>query len=299
LKLQATVILTATAAVVVVAPLILGIVGLVRSRGTERGSRPEWDWRLSTASALLYALAFNLTFFIQELFLVVPKALTPGLRPTLYHNNHSWQGEHELASLFQGTGALAILIAAVVCATLLRAGAGRTPTTRLFLIWMAYSGFFQSLPQVVVGAMNPQNDVGMAMDFFGLSDALKGVLALLALGAMPFLALWLARQLLALADLERGESKRRFVFLAGTLPAWIAIGLIVPFRLPREWIEVLIVPVIATVVGTVWMQAGAWLARPARAAPLAISWPIGRLLVALLALLAVFQLILRPGIQFY
>jgi hypothetical protein len=32
-------------------------------------------------STLLYTLAFNLTFFIQELFLVVPKALTPGLRP--------------------------------------------------------------------------------------------------------------------------------------------------------------------------------------------------------------------------
>jgi hypothetical protein len=56
---------------------------------------------------LLYTLAFNLTFFIQELFLVVPKALTPGLRPTLFHNNHLWQGEHPLASLFQGTGALA------------------------------------------------------------------------------------------------------------------------------------------------------------------------------------------------
>ena len=65
-------------------------------------------WRLPIASALLYTLAYNLTFFIQELFLVVPKALTPGLRPTLFHNNHTWQGDHPLASLFQGTGALAI-----------------------------------------------------------------------------------------------------------------------------------------------------------------------------------------------
>jgi len=29
---------------------------------------------------LLYTLAFNLTFLIQELFLVLPKALIPGVR---------------------------------------------------------------------------------------------------------------------------------------------------------------------------------------------------------------------------
>ena len=67
-------------------------------------------WRQTIGSALLYTLAFNLTFFIQELFLVVPKVLTPGLRPTLYHNNHLWLGENPLARLFQGTGALAIFI---------------------------------------------------------------------------------------------------------------------------------------------------------------------------------------------
>ncbi len=40
----------------------------------------RWDWKLTLASALLYALAFNLVFFVQELFLVLPKALTPGPR---------------------------------------------------------------------------------------------------------------------------------------------------------------------------------------------------------------------------
>ena len=131
----------------------------------------RWNWRLSINSALLYALAFNLIFFIQELFLVLPKALTPGLRPTLFHNNHSWQGENPLASLFQGTSALAIFLTAVACALLLRRRPDRSVALRLFLIWMAYNGFFQSLPQVVIGAINPQNDVGMAMDYLGLSRA--------------------------------------------------------------------------------------------------------------------------------
>lgn len=43
-----------------------------------------WNWKLTVASALLYTLAFNSIFFTQELFLVLPKALTPGLRPTLF-----------------------------------------------------------------------------------------------------------------------------------------------------------------------------------------------------------------------
>ncbi len=40
-----------------------------------------WNWKLTVASALLYTLAFNSIFFTQELFLVLPKALTPGPAP--------------------------------------------------------------------------------------------------------------------------------------------------------------------------------------------------------------------------
>jgi hypothetical protein len=45
---------------------------------------------MNMASLLLCALAFNLTFFWQELWLVIPKALTPGPHPVLYHNDHGW-----------------------------------------------------------------------------------------------------------------------------------------------------------------------------------------------------------------
>jgi hypothetical protein len=96
----------------------------------------RWNWNLVINSALLYALAFNVTFFIQEFFLVLPKALTPGLRPTLFHNNHGWEGENPLASLFQGTGALAILLTGVACALFLRCASRRSTTVRLALIWM-------------------------------------------------------------------------------------------------------------------------------------------------------------------
>jgi hypothetical protein len=129
---------------------------LIESRPAPADPAPSqatcWSWKLTISSALLYALAFNITFFIQELFLVLPKALTPGLRPTLFHNNHTWEGENPLASLFQGAGALAIFLAGFACALLLRRGSERSTTRQLFLVWMAYNGFFQSLPQVVAAS---------------------------------------------------------------------------------------------------------------------------------------------------
>src|SRR5262245_14742619 len=95
-------------------PIAIGLVGWVRCRHEPRVSERLVSRHQILLSLLVYTLAFNVTFFIQELFLVVPKALTPGLRPTLYHNNHNWEGSHPLENLFQGTGALAILISGLV-----------------------------------------------------------------------------------------------------------------------------------------------------------------------------------------
>ena len=106
-------------------PLLLGLVGILARLGEGRRQphrRPRGIGGCSLQSGLLYTLAFNLTFFIQELFLVVPKALTPGLRPTLYHNNHNWEGDHPLERLFQGTGALAIFLTGLVFAWLAQRG---------------------------------------------------------------------------------------------------------------------------------------------------------------------------------
>jgi hypothetical protein len=296
----------AIALVVFVGPLLLGLTSFVPSRdpsvATVRGVPPQ-DWRLTLSSALLYVLAFNLTFFIQELFLVLPKAFTPGLRPTLFHNNHSWEGHHPLASLFQGTGALAIFTSAVVCSLLLRQSRARSRSVRLFLIWMAYNGFFQSLPQVVVGAINPGNDVGMAMDYLQLSPTTKLIAALIALIAIPPLALWLTRQVLALAatpaDLGTARARARFVFQVAAIPALLALPLIIAFRVPRELVEVVLAPVVVGAIGIAWMQAGAWRIDDVKIADGSgagsLAYPVG----AVLILLLVFQLLLRPGIAFY
>ncbi len=294
----------AVALTVVAGPLLLWMAGRFRERGhaPEAAAASPWDWRLALASALLYVLAFNLTFLIQELFLVLPKAFTPGLRPTLFHNNHTWDGANPLARLFQGTGALATMVAGVVCASLLSRANGAA-ATRLFLFWMAFSGVFMALPQVVVGALSEQSDLGMCMAYFGLGVGGKAIAALAALAAIPLAATWLGGLLQARFarpdQLSSARRRKRFMLNAVTLPALLALPAITLFRIPREWIEVLAVPVVVTAAGVVWMQAGAWRAtsRPCHgiAEPPSLGWPVG----ASLCLLAVFQLVLRPGVHFY
>jgi hypothetical protein len=288
-------------------PLLLGLAGLWRglaaSPAAPPAPAPRWDWRLSLQSGILYALAFNIVFFIQELFLVLPKALTPGLRPTLFHNNHTWQGDHPLAALFQGTGALATFLAGLGFTLLLRRRTGRSTAGRLFLIWMAYHGLFQSLPQVVVGALAPGNDVGMAMDWFAMSALAKTIAALVALAALPVAGLWLTRPLLALAPKEAvlaGPGRRTgFIFRIATLPALLAIPVIIAFRVPREPLEVVGPPLAVTILGIAWIQAGAWRAADAKPGGFSAARPLFPLLGLLLILLLAFQLVLRPGIPFY
>ena len=295
----------ATLLALVVGPLLLAVQGLNAARrvGAVTVAPRAWDWRLTITSALLYALAFNLIFFIQEFFLVLPKALTPGLRPTLFHNNHRWEGENPLANLLQGTGALAIFVTGVICAFLVKRRAGSTSATRLFLIWMTCNGFLQSLPQVVIGSVEPRNDVGMAMDYLHLGAPAKTAAALAALIAIAAAALWLRRPLLSVAqsadDIADARARIRFIFRAATLPAFAAILLIIPFRVPRNWVEVVAVPVVVTVIGIAWIQAGAWAVADVKASGNLGSRSIIYASSALLILLLIFQFVLRPGIRFY
>ena len=284
----------------VVGPLLLALRGTQLARRETPAVLPPWRWRLSAASMLFYVLAFNLTFFIQELFLVVPKALTPGLRATLFHNNHRWDGDHPLAALFQGSGALATLLFGIFCAVLSRRARWRSTNTQLFVLWLAYCGIFMALPQVVIGALSGASDVGMAMDYFALSQLQKNAAALLALAAIPLAALYLAPSLLRVAasaaDIAGRRGRFRFVFLAGLLPALLAIVLIVPFRIPREAIEVVLLPLLVTVCGLAWMQAGAWRSTSGADGDgrTPLLWPV----IALAVLLLVFQGHLRHGVVF-
>lgn len=260
------------------------------------------NWRLICASILFCTLAFNLTFFLQELFLVIPKALTPGLYPTLFHNNHTWTGNNPVAGLLQGTGALADLASGLLFATLLTRSANRPVTIRLFLFWMAYQGFYLALPQFVIGAFVPANDVGIAMAYLGLSARAKQAAALAAFLATVGIGFLLAKQFVRLiatsAETTTGAARTGFVFRTAVLPALMSVLLLVPFREPRDLIEVLLLPLIVMISGMLWVQCGAWFVPPATAAGRA-SPSLAIPFAVLLIVLTVFQLVLRPGIRFY
>ncbi|MGH8082741.1 MAG: hypothetical protein ACREP7_19345 [Lysobacter sp.] len=287
---------------VVAAPLAFGLFGLLRR---ERASIPRGGWNamLSLNSGLLYAFSFSLIFFIQEFFLVLPKALTPGLKPTLFHNNHHWDGDNPLARLFQGTGALAILLTAIAFTLWFKLRPPRSATLRLFVLWTAFHGYFQSLPQVVVGSVLPQNDVGMAFEYLQLSGATKLGLAMIALPAIVFLATRFARPLLELAthagEVVTPQRRSGFMLRTATLPALLALPVIVAMRVPGSLDQVAIVPVAEFVIGVFWLQAYAWFAKPrsvGQADPAASAWGALSLVIAQLL---IFQFALRPGIAFF
>jgi hypothetical protein len=285
-------------------PAALGVAGLWQARREPRAnsSRPAWTWRLSVASALFCALAFNLVFFVQELFLVIPKALTPGLHPVLFHNNHIWTGDNPIAGLLQGTGAAATLLLGAACLGILIRRPPASATVRLFMAWLALHGLSMALLQVAVGAFAPGNDVGMAMAYLKLDETVRTLAALVALGALAAACLALVRPFLSFAsspaEIETAARRSRFIFRVATLPGFAAVLLIIPFRMPRDVIEVAVLPLVVIIAGVGWIQAGVWrvpdAAPQTSPGPISIVWPAGALAGVLLA----FQLLLRPGVQF-
>ena len=261
------------------------------------GGQLAIDWRLTLKSTLALALAFNLVFFIQEFFLVLPKAFTPGLEPTLFHNNHDWRGHHPLEDLLQGTGALATVIAGVFFSWWLTRRTPKGDITRLVLFWLALLGFLSALPQVVIGTVILQNDVGRAMSYLHFTPAARLAASIGAFLAMA-LACWrLAPYLLSVVSADDSRRGAAAVRLA-VLPCLLAIPLIAAFRVPNSTIEVLLPPCVDASIAAAWIVAAAWHARRASAG-LPRLLPLSWLFIALGCLLAVFQLVLRPGIDFY
>jgi hypothetical protein len=271
-----------------VLPLAWGIIRLAPGDGVSV-ARP------APGTVALGTLAFNLTFLWQEVWLCIPKVLTPGLSPTLYHNNHEWTGDAPIAELLQGTGAVATLVSGLTFAVLLARWRRAAPTWQVFLFWMALQGLFQSLSQTAIGSVVRGNDVGRAFQYLALDGAARAGVLAATLAAMALAGRLLARLLPGSLVPYRAQGTRTG---AGTFV--MAGGLIVlcsvPFRVPRDPVEVLIVPTIVNLMGTAWLlvamkrrgrpDAGLIEDAPGVAVPL----------VALALVLLLFQTVLRHGV---
>lgn len=242
-------------------------------------------------------MAFNVAFFLQELFLTLPKALTPGLTATLFHNNHAWSGDNPLARLFQGTGALALAVTAALACLALGSGTRRSAGTQLALWWLAYCAILMTLPQLMAAAGHPGSDLGMAYAYLGVGATAAKAGAFLAIAAGPACAWWLARQAASLdAALGSPEPPTRSCRLL-LVPALVALPVLLLYRIPRETVEVVSMPLAVTLGGIFWVCVFGQRATTVR--PTVHGVPDWRVPAALASLvLALFQGVLRHGITF-
>jgi hypothetical protein len=179
---------------------------------------------------------FQSHLFWQELWLVIPKAITPGLSPPLYHNDHDWSGSLPIAELLHGTGAVATLTSGIGALWFLRASQNLSASWRVFAFWIAFQGFFQALSQFAVGVMVPGNDIDRTPAFLGAGDMMKlGILIASIVG------MWSAGTVLA-RHIPPGASRCRQAdtrALAASLliTTLFCVVLCIAFRIPRSAIE--------------------------------------------------------------
>ena len=289
----------AIALILLVAPLVLTWAngrGFAGRADTASFGETSPGWAVILASALAYALAYNLTFFVQELFLVLPKALVQGLNPVLYHNNHTWNGDNPIADLLQASGAIAIFIMGACFVIAVASGWFTSAWSRLLASWLAFHGIIQSTLQVPSGVFAPETDFGDSMNYLGIPVALQVGLAVAAMLLIPAMAAAVAPRLAAVIGSDRLS---RGKLLLG-LMAQIVLGTLLasPFRWPSGLGNLLMAPMILGVLGFLWLSV--FLARASHIE--AIKQPTGVaatwLLAGWLSLLLVFQFVLRPGIAF-
>jgi len=286
-----------------VVPVAWGIYGYFKSRSVNKPPSTSIatfsPWPRIINSAVLYALAFNLIFFIQELFLALGKRWL-GLKAQLYHNNHNWDGNHPMEGLAQGYGAAAILIVAIICLFIARGMKRSSHWMQLFFLWMAFQGFAQSLPQFITATMAPDTDTGQAFTYLGIGDTLGFLIS--ALGIIIMLAICAAysRYLLQLApntDFTNHAGKRfAYLFKIAVLASLIGIVLIIPFRI-MPWDRAL-APVFVTLFSIPMVFANGWAVKNINPVNSKINKKVFIVPVILLVIvLLVFQLILAKGIE--
>ena len=287
-------------AALILGPIIWGLLNRAKYKGV---SYPKDIANYTTMinSAVLYALAFNLIFFLQELFLVLGKKAL-GLKSILYHNNHIWEGEHSMTSLMQGSGALAIFLIGLFCLVIFRFIINSQSIWKVFVLWLAFHGLIQSLPQVAVAYMDPMTDVGEALvGYLNLSQPILIILAIASIITIPLINIWFSKKLLELVpsdvDLNNPKAKFKYIRFIALGAAFIGSIIIIPFRIPP--LSQAITPFVVFVFSIPWIWASATAAKDIRHTSNRINDKIyWEPIIFLILILILFQFVLAPGVKF-
>jgi hypothetical protein len=280
-------------------PVLWGLYGFIKTKKAAKNKIAYPGIALIINSAVLYALAFNLIFFIQEFFLALGKRWL-GLKAVLYHNNHNWYGSHPMEGLAQGYGAAAIFITAIICFIIARTMKNSKHWVQLFFLWIAFQGFAQSIPQFITAFMAPDTDTGQAFTYLGLSQTTGWIISITGIALMLFIGSLFTKYLLQLAPsasiTENAGSRFGYLLRIALVASVIGVILIIPFRI-MPW-DRATAPVFVTLLSIPMVFAHAWKIKPL--AP--ISSDINKKvfivpIVMLILLLLIFQLILAKGVE--
>lgn len=282
-------------------PLIWGLYGFFKTRGVEKkipdDKKPAGI--LIINSAVLYALAFNIIFFIQELFLTLGKRWL-GLEATLYHNNHNWEGTHPMESLAQGYGAAAIFVTGLLCLIWANRTRESSHWSHAFMLWLAFQGLAQSIPQFITAMAAPDTDTGQAFTYLGIGQGLGMFISIAGIISMLYIGMLFSKYLLRLAPsinmVSTASDRFAYLFRIAMLASLVGVILIIPFRI-MPWNRAL-APVMVTLISIPMVFAHGWKAKVAST----INSDVNKKLfivpiVLLLILLLIFQLVLAPGIN--
>lgn len=287
-------------AILLTGPILWGVYNWFKFKGT---SAPKVASNYATLinSAVLFALAFNIIFFIQEVFLVLGKKAL-GLRSFLYHNNHNWVGERPMTSLMQGSGALSIFLIGLICLVIYRFIRESESIWKLFVLWLAFHGLIQSIPQVTVAYLSPSTDVGEALvGYLDLSQPLLIILAITCLIATALISIWFSRHLLVFApvDTDLNNPKVKFKYIRHIAVGAAILGsiLVIPFRSPPMGQAA--TPFIVSICSIPWVWSATALSKRARGTSNRINKKVyWSPIVCLVLLLIFFRLVLAPGVEF-
>ena len=286
--------------ILVLGPLVLGTAHFFRNRGTQLEPRKTYVPTLVN-SAVLYAIAFNVIFFLQELFLVLGKKFL-GLTAYLYHNNHRWEGSHPMETLFQGSGALAIFLIGLILLAVFKDIRNSESIWKVLVLWLAFNGLIQSVPQVMVAFFDKNTDVGQAfVGYLALNDSALASLAIVSIVLTIFVSILFARLILGIAPsdaaLTSPKARINFVTYAGAGAAFLGSALVIPFRVPPA--TQMIAPFLLWLFAIPWMWSAAGLMknvqRVRNETNEKVRWEP---FVILVFLLVVFRILLAPGIRF-
>lgn len=261
----------------------------------------KWNvWPIVINSSVLYALAYNIIYFIQELFLALGKKWI-GLKAYLYHNNHNWIGEDPRDDLMQGLGALVIFILGIILLMLFFRIRKSPRWSSLFILWLAYHGLIQALPQLTTAPMDRGSDVGQAITYLQLGPAIDYMISYVSIIVIIALAYRFSRWFMQFSPVhmipDHGLKRFRSIFYIVLLPAMLGTLILFPYRImPINRYQM---TVMLLLVCLPFIFAFSWLIKGVQPIENEVNHKVIKTPIILsILLLLFFQLVLAPGVVF-